>query len=150
MIGVELNLNRWLCLAVIGALYGASFLLPAATLNGEIRDDAGAEPMTPMTLDGKSCYSWAWAVRTTSWFANPALWVAGCCFALRWWRMAVVAGLAAVGLGLSESVPQFLGFGGTGRGTDFLVGYWMWVGSGGLLALAAAANAGNTGSGEDW
>jgi hypothetical protein len=142
--------NRWLCLAVIGAVYGAAFLLPAATLYGEIKDGSGAKPLEPMTLDGASCYSWAWTVRTISWFANPALWAAGVCFALRWWRTAAVMGLVAFGLALSESVPQFLGFGGTGRGTDFLVGYWMWAGSGGLLALAAGNNARNTGTGEDW
>ncbi len=57
----------------------------------------------------------------------------------KWGRchwLTLLAGLAAMSLGLSEVVPGLLYLDRDGHRTELLVGYWAWLGSMELLFIA--------------
>ncbi|HEY1376298.1 MAG TPA: hypothetical protein VGF55_05865 [Gemmataceae bacterium] len=76
-----------------------------------------------------------WWVLVAAWFANPAIWVAILAAGCGRWRMAQVA----AGCGLALSLPVLTRYGGMVGGYP---GYWAWVGSAVIVAVASELAAG--------
>ncbi len=137
------KLTRWHLLALVGLVYGLSFLLPAVVVHGQITSvkvdgrvvDDRPEPLRPLTLDGSSCFSWGLDLARPSWFANPVFWVACSLLALRRWALAGLLAVVAIGMGLIEAVPDMGGYRPMEQRGEYLAGYWMWLSSMAMLAV---------------
>ncbi len=112
--------NTW-CLLIL-ALYGISFLLPAL---GKSHDKP---------LYGYAAFLWGLygvLLGIPVWLANLALWFGLGHLALGQYRGAAIAGIIAVGLGLT----------GITLDPGFLIGYYLWMGSMALLAAVGLVGA---------
>jgi hypothetical protein len=133
------NRDKWFRLAVAasaGAMYVAALFLPAVA------------PFNPSfsnaTVPGYTAFrAWVvfiewepgrldWWVLGLAWLANPAIWAAIVLIAVGCRRAAGVAAACGVTLGL---VPLPWGYSSIGG----LPGYWMWIGSAGLVLAASLA-----------
>jgi tRNA A-37 threonylcarbamoyl transferase component Bud32 len=119
---------RWKVLACVAVLYGVSFFLPAYYFYSSW--DNGPNDRGRMwghsNWSGWGCFRTAWDQQFTCWYANPALWAACVLLVFRKWLWAGLAGLLALGLGISVWSPF--------SQSSFLVGYWLWVASMAVLA----------------
>ena len=115
--------------ALVLAVYAASFFLPAVTGRG-----GGGDFNFHGTTWGLGAFLFGLIPPfTLAWAANPALWLG-----VRWmrrgqWNKARKAGIVAVGCALA-AIPMV----GVGSGGDRVtVGYFVWLGSTVVLAVAA-------------
>jgi hypothetical protein len=125
--------RKILCLTIL-LLYGISFLLPVTI---------AFVTQTPSTLYGydvflllfigiskKSLFCWVW-------YLNPVLWIGVLLLITPKWRIAWIVGCFALLLGIFGGAwSLYRGFPFSGHHPHLYVGYYVWLGSVGLLALS--------------
>jgi hypothetical protein len=126
--------GRWLVAGLAAVFYGASLLLPtAAPFNPGFSDT---------TYPGYAAFgAWRvvrhwehsnidWWLLGGAWFANPAIWLGIVFVTAKHWRAAAATAGCGLLLGLVV-LPRYYSI------VSGLPGYWVWLGSAGLLVSAS-------------